>query len=574
MVQKSKRWSFGSVFGRKKSKLSCPLKKRSETPLRNDLAAPEPRPTQLTAVETQKLLCDIYSARTNEAAPPFLQRSLFVIFHDLLRMHTTDTFDLANCEAADELLATFYGLEWKNVCDYLGLDSNKGDEQFEKTNITHINLPESVQEEMYDMIRLSVRTSDRRHVYHHVMPVVTKSLLFFGGLLHTYISDKLCLDGTTSGGFVDIMIRHQNKTILIFIILKQKFFLGYPSSELLAQVVAEMSGIFALNKKLGPPFPVYAIVSDLSQFFYYCYTGDEYMSLGNFDLAAKVDFDIETANSLTTTFLLSSFASDFFSILLEGFYFYSEDTAEHLRPLGGPALVRYKAAARVTSSYQDEIIKNFRRTVPWSKKKGLTESQKNGRANRSGKLDLASIKGLMPAITMRYKADDSNATVHLHAFETDAETGRSGFLMTWAEAEACHSFSLDSLTSCFDVGAKMLISGILEVVQKCLLVPDSSTTSSQGDDWVGARKAALEVHDTLATTMEDAERENALNFLREKLSALNLESVDLDVYRHMREDQIRKNEEHRRYRNREVELAEEGGSSDDISRRSCSDPDL
>ncbi|KAK0454393.1 hypothetical protein EV421DRAFT_1756677 [Armillaria borealis] len=461
MVQKSKRWSFGSVFGRKKSKLSCPLKKRSETALRNDLAAPEPRPTQLTAVETQKLLCDIYSKRTNEAAPPFLQRSLFVIFHDLLRMHTTDAFDLANCEAADELLATFYGLDWKNVCDYLGLDSNKGDEQFQKTNITHINLPESVQEQMYDMIRLSVRTSDRRHVYHHVMPVVTKSLLFFGGLLHTYISDKLCLDGTTSGGFVDIMIRHQNKTILIFIILKQKFFLGHPSSELLAQVVAEMRGIFALNKKLGPPFPVYAIVSDLSQFFYYCYTGDEYISLGNFDLAAKVDFDIETANSLTTTFLLSSFASDFFSILLEGFYFYSEDTAEHLRPLGGPALVRYKAAARVTSSYQDEIIKNFRRTVPWNKKKGVTESQKaigiahtvlcylgltwipeNGRANRSGKLDLASIKGLMPAITMRYKVDDSNATVRLHAFETDADTGRSGFLMTWGEAEARRRYQL------------------------------------------------------------------------------------------------------------------------------------
>ncbi|KAK0241156.1 hypothetical protein EDD85DRAFT_391333 [Armillaria nabsnona] len=482
MVQKSKRWSFGSVFGRKKSKLSCPLKKRSETPLRNDLSTTGPRPTQLTAVETQKLLCDIYSKRTNEAAPPFLQRGLFVIFHDLLRMHTSDTFDLDDCEAADELLATFYGLDWKNVCDYLGLDSKKGDEQFQKTIITHVNLPESVQEEMHDMIGLSVRTSDRRHDYRHVMPVVTKSLLFFEGLLHTYISDKSCLDGATSGGFVDIMIRHQNKTILIFIILKQKFFLGHPSSELLAQVVAEMSGIFALNKKLGPPFPVYAIVSDLSQFFYYYYTGDEYISMGNFELPAKVDFDIETANSLTMTFVLSSFASDFFSILLEGFYFYSEDTAEHLRPLGGPALVRYNAATRV---YQDDIIKTFRRMVPWSKRKGVTESQKaigiahtvlchlgltwipeNGRANRRGKLDLASIKGLMPAITMRYKVDDSNARVHLHAFETDADTGRTGLLMTWAEAEACHSFSLDSLTSCFDVGAKILISAILEMVQK------------------------------------------------------------------------------------------------------------
>ncbi len=93
--------------------------------------------------------------------------------------------------------------------------------------------------------------------------------------------------------------------------------------------------------------------------------------------------------------------------------------------------------------------------VPWSKRKGVTESQKaigiahtvlchlgltwipeNGRANRSGKLDLTSIKGLMPAITMRYKVDDSNARVHFHAFETDADTGRTGLLMTWAEAEA------------------------------------------------------------------------------------------------------------------------------------------
>lgn len=82
-------------------------------------------------------------------------------------------------------------------------------------------------------------------------------------------------------------------------------------------------GIFALNKKLGPPFPVYAIISDLSQFFYYyytgtlsfytvgssnlqCHVGDEYMSMGNFELPAKVDFDIETANSLTTIFMLSS----------------------------------------------------------------------------------------------------------------------------------------------------------------------------------------------------------------------------------------------------------------------------
>lgn len=79
-----------------------------------------------------------------------------------------------------------------------------------------------------------------------------------------------------------------------------------------------MSTIFAVNKKLGLQFPVHAIVSDLSQFFYYCYTGDEFISLGSFDLATTVRFDIKTANNLTTTFMLSSFASDFFSILLEG----------------------------------------------------------------------------------------------------------------------------------------------------------------------------------------------------------------------------------------------------------------
>ncbi len=54
-------------------------------------------------------------------------------------------------------------------------------------------------------------------------------------------------------------------------------------------------------------------------------------------------------------------------------------------------------------------------------------------------------------------------------------------------------------------------------------------------------------------------------YVLSRLSALNLESVDSDVYR--------KNE-HRRYRNREADLAEEDGRSDDISHRSCSDPDL
>ncbi len=48
-----------------------------------------------------------------------------------------------------------------------------------------------------------------------------------------------------------------------------------------------------------------------------------------------------------------------------------------------------------------------------------------------------------------------------------------------------------------------------------------------------------------------------------RLSALNLESVGLDVYRHMREDQIQKNEdsEHRQYRNRELELAQAAENS-------------
>ncbi|KAK0183586.1 hypothetical protein F5146DRAFT_1089060 [Armillaria mellea] len=313
------------------------------------------------------------------------------------------------------MTSRYYGLDWKAVADYLGLDSDKGDEQFSRRTIIGIKLPESVQEEMHDMIRLSLQTSVRRCLHHHVMPVVTKNLEFFGGLLQTCINDGFCLDRTTSGGFTEIAITYQHKVILIFIILKQKFYTGHPSSELLAQILAEMYTIFVLNKKLsGVKFPVYAIVCDLSQFFYYCYTGDGFISQGTFDLPSKVGFDIETANILTTTFMLTSFAPHFFSILLEAFSSYFEAVTEHLRPLGGHALVCYKAATRVTSSYQDEIIKTLRRTVPGSKKKGVTESQKaigithtvlcylgltwipeNGRANRSGKLDLASIKGLM-----------------------------------------------------------------------------------------------------------------------------------------------------------------------------------
>ncbi|PBK73937.1 hypothetical protein ARMSODRAFT_565330 [Armillaria solidipes] len=244
----------------------------SAAPLQNNLAANEPRPTQPTAVETQKILCDKYLSIFNKEAPAFLQRSLFVVFHDLLDQSTV--FDLDSYEEDFEMTSRYYGLDWKDVCDYLGLDSDKGDEQFSQRTIICINLPESVQQEMDDMIRLSVQTSVRRRLHHHVMPVVTKSLEFFGGLLQTWISDKLCLDGTTSRGFTEIAITYQHKAILIFIILKQKFFSGHPSSELLAQVLAEMSTIFVLNKKLsGVKFPVYAIVCDLSQFFYYCYTG-------------------------------------------------------------------------------------------------------------------------------------------------------------------------------------------------------------------------------------------------------------------------------------------------------------
>ncbi|KAK0459237.1 uncharacterized protein EV420DRAFT_310208 [Desarmillaria tabescens] len=235
--------SFSRIFRRMKSKLSHPLKKRRmstrEAPLQNDAAPDAPRSTQLTAVQIQKLLCDVYSAGSSQEAPTFLQRSVFAIFHDLLDM--IETFKLDDCEAADELLATFYGLDWGDVCDYLGLDSDDGDEQFREESLTCVNLPESVQEEMHDMIRRSVQTSVCRRTYHHVMPVVTKSLLLLEGLLHTYISDKLCLDGTTKGGFIDIMIRYQHKTILIFIIMKQRFCLERPSPELLAQVLAEMS---------------------------------------------------------------------------------------------------------------------------------------------------------------------------------------------------------------------------------------------------------------------------------------------------------------------------------------------
>ncbi|KAK0459227.1 uncharacterized protein EV420DRAFT_309664 [Desarmillaria tabescens] len=322
------------------------------TPLRRDVSPDEPRSTQPTAVEAMKILRALLAAN-NEEVPDLFQHSTFSIFHDLLEV--TDPSITANSrEDVDELLSTFYGLDWEDVCDYLGLDSDEDDEQFRKESLTCLNLPESVQKDMRDTIRLSVLTDVRRHTFHHVMPVVTKSLQSFGGLLYTYISDKFCLDGTTKGGFIDVMIRHQHKTILIFIIMKQSFFSDHPSLKLLAQVVAEMSGVFALNKKLsGFSFPVYAIVSDLSQFFYYCYTGNEFISLGRFDQAEKVGFDVETANAGTTSSMLSSFAPDFFSILLEGFYRYSEAMAEHLRPLGGPALIRYKAAARVTSSYQE-----------------------------------------------------------------------------------------------------------------------------------------------------------------------------------------------------------------------------
>ncbi|KAK0459225.1 uncharacterized protein EV420DRAFT_1642206 [Desarmillaria tabescens] len=59
------------------------------------------------------------------------------------------------------MMSRFYGLDWTDVCDYLGLDNDKGDEQFRKKYLTCINLPESVQEEMHDMIGPSVQTSLR-----------------------------------------------------------------------------------------------------------------------------------------------------------------------------------------------------------------------------------------------------------------------------------------------------------------------------------------------------------------------------------------------------------------------------
>ncbi|KAK0212337.1 hypothetical protein DFS33DRAFT_1449260 [Desarmillaria ectypa] len=272
-----------------------------------------------------------------------------------------------------------------------------------------------------------------------------------------------------------------------------------------------------------PPFPSRSgrpIKPSLANFFYYYYTGDECISLGNFDLAAKIGFDIENASNLRTTFILSYSCpvvpSDFFSILLE---------------------VRYKAADRVTSFYQDETIENFGRTVSGAKNERITEYQKtlpeDGLANRSGKLDLPSIKAT-PCITTRYKVDDSNSTGHLYASRTRANT--------------------------ISQNVKILI-------YSC---QTSSTTSSQGDGWMRANNIAQEARDILATAKEDSERENALVLLRK---ILNPNSVDSDFYRQRREDQIRKNEEHWRYRNQEFKLAEEGKRfSNDISRTSGFDP--
>ncbi|KAK0459252.1 uncharacterized protein EV420DRAFT_310822 [Desarmillaria tabescens] len=171
-----------------------------------------------------------------------------------------------------------------------------------------------------------------------------------------------------------------------------------------------------------------------------------------------------------------------------------------------------------------------------------------------GKLDLASIKKLVPpGITMRHKVDGSDATVRLLTLELRPKTGVSHLRPRF----------IDILFRC---RSQKLISAILEMVQKCLPnVPESSTTSSQSDNWTSAHNTAQEVHEILATTMKDSERENALVLLRDNLSALNPQGVNSDVYRCMREDQIRKNEEHRRYRNREFELAQQGEGSGDIS---------
>ncbi|KAK0226485.1 hypothetical protein IW262DRAFT_1294670 [Armillaria fumosa] len=132
--------------------------------VQNDLATKQPRPTQPIAVETQKTLCDEYFwAIFNKEALAFLQRSLFVIFHDLLDQ--TTVFDIDNYEEDLEMTSRYYGLDWKDVCDYLGLDSDKGEEQFSQQSSIRLNFPESLQEEMHDMIRW-LRSEDN-FVYKH-----------------------------------------------------------------------------------------------------------------------------------------------------------------------------------------------------------------------------------------------------------------------------------------------------------------------------------------------------------------------------------------------------------------------
>ncbi|KAK0459238.1 uncharacterized protein EV420DRAFT_310224 [Desarmillaria tabescens] len=220
------------------------------------------------------------------------------------------------------------------------------------------------------------------------------------------------------------------------------------------------------------------------------------------------------------------------------------DHGRALTPFGRPC-----TSARVTSSYQHKIIKSFKRIVPGAKKKRVTEYRKavgithtvlcyiglawipeDGLANRSGKLDLASIKDLAPGVILRYEVNDSSVMVRLHALETRVDTGEYTFLMRCEEVQAYRSFNLDLSTSCFDAETKTLISAILKMVQECLLnIPVPFTTSSQGDDWVDWVKACntlQEVYAILSTTVGDAEREDALNLLRDRLSVLYPQSVD------------------------------------------------
>ncbi len=71
-------------------------------------------------------------------------------------------------------------------------------------------------------------------------------------------------------------------------------------------------------------------------------------------------------------------ASDFFSILLEGFYFYAEHMAEHLRPLGGPALVRYNLRLSYATLTTALPLGPLQRSCPSLSRRYYQDFQKNG----------------------------------------------------------------------------------------------------------------------------------------------------------------------------------------------------